>query len=108
MIKVNVMYPHTEGARFDHAYYRERHMPMVKARLGKACAYYTVERGVAGRAPGTPPAFVAMCAFICDSAEGYRATMLEHGAEILGDIAKYTDIAPVVQVSEVVVERSDG
>ena len=29
-------------------------------------------------------------------------------AEILGDIANYTDIAPVVQVSEVVVERSDG
>ena len=108
MIKVNVMYPYTEGARFDHAYYRDRHMPMVKARLGKACAYYTVERGVAGRALGAPPAFVAMCAFICDSAEGYRAAMLEHGAEILGDIAKYTDIAPVVQVSEVVVERSDG
>ena len=52
MIKVNVMYPYTEGARFDHAYYRDRHMPMVKARLGSACAYYTVEKGLAGRAPG--------------------------------------------------------
>ena len=108
MIKVNVMYPHTEGARFDHAYYRDRHMPMVRARLGTACNYYTVEKGLAGPAPGSPPAFVAMCAFICGSAEGYRTAMLEHGAEILGDIAKYTDIAPVVQVSELVVERSDG
>jgi hypothetical protein len=34
--------------------------------------------------------------------------MQEHGAEILGDIANYTDIVPVVQVSELVVERSDG
>jgi uncharacterized protein (TIGR02118 family) len=34
MIKINVMYPYTEGARFDHAYYRDQHMPMVKARLG--------------------------------------------------------------------------
>ena len=59
MIKVTVMYPYTEGARFDHAYYRDRHMPMVKARLGSACAYYTVEKGLAGRAPGSPPAFVA-------------------------------------------------
>lgn len=113
MIKVNVMYPYTEGARFDHTYYRDRHMPMVKARLGSACAYYTVEKGLAGKAPGagkalgTPPAFVAMCAFICDSAEGYQAAMQEHSAEILGDIANYTDIAPVLQVSEVVVERSD-
>ncbi|QYY29567.1 MULTISPECIES: EthD family reductase [Cupriavidus] len=107
MIKVNVMYPYTEGARFDHAYYCDRHMPMVKARLGSACAYYTVEKGLAGSASGAPPAFVAMCAFICDSAENFQAAMQEHGAEILGDIANYTDIAPVLQISEVVVERSD-
>lgn len=108
MIKVSVMYSYTEGARFDHTYYRDRHMPMVKARLGNACAYYTVEKGMAGRAPGSPPAFVATCAFICNSVEGYQAAMQQHGAKILGDIANYTDIAPVVQVSEVVVERSDG
>jgi uncharacterized protein (TIGR02118 family) len=107
MIKVSVMYPYTVGARFDHAYYRERHMPMAKARLGSACAYYTVEKGVAGRAPGSPPAYVAMCAFICDSAEDYKAAMREHGAEILGDLPNYTDIAPVVQFSDVVVERAD-
>ncbi|RQP26810.1 EthD family reductase [Piscinibacter terrae] len=107
MIKVTVMYPYTEGARFDHAYYRDRHMPMVKARLGSACAYYTVEKGLAGREPGSPPAFVAMCAFICDSAEAYLAASQEHRAEIRGDIANYTDIVPVVQISEVVVERSD-
>ena len=107
MIKVNVMYPYAEGARFDHAYYRDRHMPMVKARLGSACAYYTVEKGLAGRAPGAPPAFAAMCAFICDSAEGYEAALQEHRAEIMADIANYTDIAPVLQFSEVVVERSD-
>jgi uncharacterized protein (TIGR02118 family) len=107
MIKVTVMYPYTEGARFDHAYYRDQHMPMVKAKLGSACAYYTVEKGLAGRAPGSPPPFVAMCAFICDSAEGYLAASQEHSAEIRGDIANYTDIVPVVQLSEVVVERSD-
>ena len=107
MIKVNVMYPYSEGARFDQVYYRDRHMPMVKARLGGACAYYTVEKGLAGRAPGAPPAFVAMCAFVCDSVEGYTAALEDHGVEILGDIGNYTDIAPVIQISEVVVERSD-
>jgi uncharacterized protein (TIGR02118 family) len=112
MIKVNVMYPYTEGARFDHAYYRERHMPMVKARLGSACSYYTVDKGVSVRAPGeakfdAPPAFVAICAFVCESVEAYQAALREHRAEIMEDIAKYTDIVPVVQLSEVVVERSD-
>ena len=106
MIKVNVMYPYTEGARFDHAYYRDRHMPLVKARLGNACAYYTVEKGLAGRAPGSPPAFVAMCAFICDSVESYEAAIEGHRTEILADIPNYTDIQPLLQYSELVVERS--
>jgi uncharacterized protein (TIGR02118 family) len=107
MNKVTVMYPYTEGARFDHAYYRDRHMPMVKVKLGSACSYDTVEKGLAGGAPGAPPAFVAMCSFICDSLEGYQAAALKHRAEIRGDIANYTDIAPVIQFSDVVVERSD-
>ena len=107
MIKVNVMYPYSEGARFDHVYYRDQHMPMVKARLGSACAYYTIEKGLAGSAPGAPAAFVAMCAFICDSVEGYQAASQEHRDEIRGDIANYTDISPVIQISELVVERSD-
>lgn len=107
MIKINVMYPYAEGARFDHSYYRDRHMPMVKARLGSACAYYTVEKGLKGGAPDTPPVFVAMCAFFCDSIEAYEAAIQAHRTEILGDIANYTDIVPMRQVSEVVVERSD-
>lgn len=107
MIKISVMYPYTEGARFDHAYYRDQHMPMVKARLGSACAYYTVEKGLSGREPHSPPAFVAMCAMICASAEGFHAAMKQHGAEIRGDLVNYTDIAPVLQFSEVIVERSD-
>lgn len=107
MIKINVMYPYSEGARFDHAYYRDRHMPLVKSRLGSACAYYTVDKGVAGRAPGSPPTFVAVCAFVCESAEAYEAAIGPHRAEIVADIANYTDIVPLVQVSEVVVERSD-
>ena len=27
MIKVSVFYPKTEGASFDHDYYREKHVP---------------------------------------------------------------------------------
>jgi hypothetical protein len=33
--------------------------------------------------------------------------MQEHSSEIRSDIANYTDITPVVQLSEVVVERSE-
>ena len=29
MIKVSVMYPFAPGARFDHDYYRDTHMPLL-------------------------------------------------------------------------------
>jgi len=42
MIKVSVMYPNKPGARFDWAYYLDKHMPMVKARMGSALQFYAV------------------------------------------------------------------
>ena len=103
MIKVSVMYPHKSGARFDHAYYRDKHMPLVKARMGPACLFYTVDRGLAGGNPGDPPTYVAMCHIYCDSVESFQQGFGPHTQEILGDIPNYTDLSPVVQISEVVV-----
>ena len=36
MTKVSVMYANTPGARFNHEYYRDKHMPLVKARMGES------------------------------------------------------------------------
>jgi uncharacterized protein (TIGR02118 family) len=103
MIKVSVMYPNTAGARFDHAYYRDRHMPLVKARMGGACLYYTVDKGLAGGSPGSAPTYVGMCHIFSESVESFQAGFGPHAPEILADIANYTDLAPVMQFSEVVV-----
>lgn len=103
MVKVSVMYPATPGARFDHAYYKDRHMPLVKQLMGDACLFYTVDRGLSGGAPGTPPAYVGMCHIHCASAEAFAEAFGPHAAQILADIANYTDLAPVMQISEVVV-----
>lgn len=103
MIKVSVMYPNTPGARFDHGYYRDRHMPLVKQRMGDKCKYYTVDKGLAGADPKSPATYVAMCHIFCDSIEAFEAGFGPHAKEILADIANYTDQAPVIQTSEVVV-----
>ena len=105
MIKVSVMYPNTPGARFDHDYYRNKHMPLLKARMGDACRYYTIDKGLAGRAPGASATYVAMCHIFADSVEAYQKAFGPHADEIVGDIKNYTDIAPVTQISEVVVEK---
>lgn len=48
---MSVMYPNTRGARFNHEYYRDKHMPLVKARMAERCRYYTVDKGLAGATP---------------------------------------------------------
>jgi uncharacterized protein (TIGR02118 family) len=103
MIKVSVMYPNTPGARFDHVYYRDKHMPLVKARMGNACKSYTVDKGIAGGAPDAPATYVGMCHIFCDSVEAFQAGFGPHAKEIMGDIPNYTDLSPVIQISEVVV-----
>lgn len=103
MIKVSVMYPHQPNARFDHAYYRDKHMPLVQERLGHACRFYTVDKGLAGGSPGEAPTYVAMCHIYCDSADAFNNAFAPHAKEILGDIPNYTDLSPVLQISEVVV-----
>ena len=103
MIKVSVMYPNTPGARFDHAYYRDRHMPLVQARMGKHCRHYSVDKGVSGANPGAPAPYVAVGHFFCESVEAFQQGFEPHAQEIMGDIPKYTDLSPIIQISEVVV-----
>jgi uncharacterized protein (TIGR02118 family) len=44
-----------------------------------------------------------MCHIFCDSVERFQAGFGPHAKEILADIANYTDLTPVMQISEVVV-----
>lgn len=104
MIKVTVMYPNSPGARFDHTYYRDKHMPMVQAKMGAACKRYSIDKGISGGAPGTSATYVCMCHIYCDSVEAFQSSFGPHTAEIMGDIKNYTDLAPVIQISDVVVE----
>lgn len=106
MIKVSVMYANKPGVRFDHVYYRDRHLPLIKDRMGEGLKYYTIDKGLAGGAPNAPAELVAMCHLLCDSVAAYQSTFGPHAQEILRDIANFTDVTPVVQISEVVVENS--
>jgi uncharacterized protein (TIGR02118 family) len=103
MIKVSILYPNTEGARFDMEYYLRRHMPKSIELLGAARGFrgVSVERGVGGAAPGLPPTYVAMCHYLFDSAEEFVAAFQQHATLLQGDIPNYTDLHAVIQFSAV-------
>ena len=105
MIRVTVLYPRTEGARFDWAYYTGSHLPLVRRKLGAALKGLSIEQGLAGGDPGSPPPFAAVAVLSFDSVEAFQAAFAPQAAEIMSDIPKYTTIEPVIQISDVKIAR---
>lgn len=101
MIRVSAFYPSSEGKRFDMAYYCTQHIPMVLRKLAGACKQSQIDQGLGGVQPGSKPTYVAMAHFLFDSVESFQAAFAPHADAIMGDIPNYTDIAPILQVSEV-------
>src|SRR5215467_10856186 len=106
MIKVSVMYPNEPGARFDQDYYRTKHLPLIKARMGAALKYYTIDKGLTDGEGKPLGAYVAMCHLLCDSVDEYQSSFGPHAQEIREDIPNFTDGTSIHQISEVVVENS--
>jgi uncharacterized protein (TIGR02118 family) len=101
MIKVSVFYPAGESTKFDIDYYCKSHMPMVQQKLGAALKSMAVEQGVGGGAPGAPPIYAAMGHLYFDSASEFQAAFAPHAEAIMADVPNYTNIQPVIQISEV-------
>ncbi|WP_432261746.1 EthD family reductase [Cupriavidus sp. TMH.W2] len=101
MIKVSVLYPNNDDNTFDFAYYLDQHMPMVQRLVGDACKGSEVEEGLAGGAPGQPPAYRAAAHMYFDSVEAFQSAFGPHANAILADVPNYTNIAPMLQISAV-------
>ena len=94
MIRLSVFYPSSEGTTFDHDYYRTKHVPLCTSTWGLDSA--EIDKGVDG-----PNA--AAVHFKFESLEALQAAMGAPGtAEVLADVANYTNIGPVLQISEIV------
>jgi uncharacterized protein (TIGR02118 family) len=94
MIRLSVFYPSTEGASFDHDYYRDTHVPLCVKTWGLDGA--EIDKGINGP-------YVAAVHFTFASMDALGAAMGAAGTgDILADVANYTSIAPVMQTSEIV------
>lgn len=102
LIKVSVMYPYAEGKTFNMEYYETKHMPMVAGFLGSNLVKYTIEKGLANGIPNQPLPFMAIGTFYVKSLSDYQATIGPNRDTIRADFANYTNISPVILVSEVV------
>ena len=101
MIRASVLYPNSEGATFDKAYYLNSHMKMVREKLGPALLKDEIWSGV--DVPGLPPAaYLFLLHMYFESLETFGAGFQEHGGTFMEDVPNYTNVVPVVEVEQAV------
>ncbi len=94
MIRMSVLYPADDGATFDHDYYRDSHVPLCLSTWGLSAA--SIDKGVDGP-------YLAAVHFEFESPDAMSAAMANEGtAAITADVANYTSLQPVIQISEIV------
>ncbi len=102
MIRVSVLYPHKDGYRFDHDYYANSHLPMVRDKLGGMGLVDTgIDKGIGTAAPDAPAPYVSIGWLTFNTVEEVHAAFAAHAGEIMADIPNYTDIEAQIQISEI-------
>ncbi|MFY0592324.1 EthD family reductase [Roseivirga sp.] len=102
MVKVTLLYQNGEGKTFDMEYYEKKHMPLVAELLGSAMKYYKIDKGIGGRTPNEPVPFLGIGYLYFNKLSDYQEAFGPHAQQIIGDIPNFTNIQPILQISEVV------
>ena len=103
MIVVTVMYPESKVATFDMDYYLNTHLKLVDDKWGgMGLRGARVLKGIASSEPGSIAPYRVMAVVAFESSEDFQAAVAAHGEEIFGDLPNFTNITPVIQISEIV------
>jgi uncharacterized protein (TIGR02118 family) len=97
------MYPNGEGKTFDMDYYINKHIPLIAGLLGDVLKRIEIEKGLGGAAPKSIPPFTAVGNMYFDSVKEFGKAFGPNTEKIMGDLPNFTNIEPVVQISEVLV-----
>ena len=101
MFKVTILYPNGDDKTFDMDYYEKKHMPMVAGFLGKNLKYYAIDKGISGRTPSDKAPFLAIGYFYISDVAEYNKAIAQNRDAVVNDFKNYTNIQPVVQISEI-------
>ncbi len=102
MVTITIMYPNDVDKTFDMDYYANKHMPMLAELFGETMKGYEIDKGISGRTPEDEIPFLAIGYMYFDKLSDYQEVFAPNAEKILNDIPNYTNIRPIVQISEIV------
>ena len=101
MIALSVLYPKTDSSYFDHQYYIEKHIPLVRSKWSSlGLERIDLLRGTA-TVDGAPPAYELLGTLTFTSMEQVQDA-LANGTAVLADIPNFTNVQPLLQLNETV------
>jgi uncharacterized protein (TIGR02118 family) len=83
-------------------YYTTKHIPMVQQKLGIAVKSASIAVVLSGAAPESAAPYAVMAHLYSESVDAFKAAFGPHAEAIMGDIANYTNVPPIIQISEIV------
>ena len=101
MIKVAIFYPNGEGKTFNMDYYSTKHMPLAATLFGSSLKAMAIDKGLANAATGEPVPYLAIGYFYFDTMASFQSAMGPNSEKLRADVPNYTNIKPVIQISEV-------
>ena len=102
MIKLTILYPNGEGKTFDMNYYSTKHMPLAASLFGESLKAMQIDNVIGGQTPDVPVPYLAIGYFYFENMASLQSAVAPHSAQLQADIPNYTNIQPVILVSEVV------
>ena len=101
MIRIAAVYPREEGKNFDMDYYVNIHLPVVCKKFALyGLTKYEVDKPLESPGGAASP-FFAIGYLYFPTLSHFQKAYASVGAEVIADIAKYTNVLPMIQVGEI-------
>jgi uncharacterized protein (TIGR02118 family) len=102
MISLTILYPKTADSQFDMRYYLDKHVPLVRQRLTSlGLVQISLEEGLTGNTPDAPAQYAVIGHMYFGSSNDLQEALATHGQELIDDIPNFTNVQPLMQVSQV-------
>ena len=92
---LTILYPNSEGVRWDVEYYRTHHMPLIMRLYGQdAIKRFELRKGATDQKGGSPPYIGAVNIYINDQ-KSFDAAGAQHGKTLVADVPHFSSVMPI-------------
>ncbi|MEJ1963964.1 MAG: EthD family reductase [Gammaproteobacteria bacterium] len=92
---LTILYPNSDGVRWDVDYYKKGHMPLIMRLYGeKAIKRFELRKGDAGMAPGSKPAFIGSVNIYINDQAAFDAAGKLHTQTLVQDVPHFSSVNP--------------